>query len=66
MDVSPTTAFTTVFAFPRHAERILRPLGKNGATALLRLMTFVLLCTGVQTLRDGMSELLEPWTLTGR
>lgn len=56
----------TVFIFLRYAERILRPLGKNGTTVFLRLMAFVLLCIGVQILWDGMSELLEPWKLARR
>ena len=56
----------TVFVFLRFAERILRPLGKNGTTVFLRLMAFVLLCIGVQILWDGMSELLEPWKAVRR
>lgn len=56
----------TVFVFLRFAERILRPLGRNGTTVFLRLMAFVLLCIGVQILWDGMSELLEPWKAVRR
>jgi small neutral amino acid transporter SnatA (MarC family) len=63
MDASPIAALKTVFVFPHHAERILRPLDKDSATPLLRLMAFLRLRIGVQIPWDGLSELLEPWKL---
>lgn len=56
----------TVFVFLRFAERLLRPLGRNGTLVFLRLSAFVLLCVGVQIMWDGLAELLEPWKATRR
>ncbi|MGV3570627.1 MAG: MarC family protein [Ramlibacter sp.] len=46
------------FAF-RCAEALLRPLGEAGTLVFLRLAAFILLCLGVQIIRDGASEMLS-------
>ena len=43
----------------RYATRLLRPLGEVGQIVFMRLMAFILLSIGVQTMWDGASALLQ-------
>ncbi|MCL2656636.1 MAG: MarC family protein [Betaproteobacteria bacterium] len=44
----------------RFADRIVKLLGETGTTVFLRLAAFVLLCIGIEILRSGLFELIEP------
>lgn len=47
------TAAATIYAYFRYANRIMRRLGATGASVVLRLSAFILLCIGVQICWSG-------------
>ncbi len=42
----------------RNADRVLRRLGRTGASVVLRLSAFILLCIGVQIIWNGAAQLI--------
>lgn len=57
--VGVTLIAATIFVCFRYADRIMRGLGDTGASVVLRLSAFILLCIGVQILWNGASALGE-------
>jgi multiple antibiotic resistance protein len=53
-----TLTAATIFVCFRYSERIMRGLGATGASVVMRLSAFILLCIGVQIFWNGAYALL--------
>ena len=55
--IGVTLIAVTILVCYRYADKMLRALGANGTSVLVRLSAFILLCIGVQILWNGVSAL---------
>jgi len=49
-----------VWAIYRYAERLAHPLGERGTRILTRVLSFLLMCVGIQILINGITDVLRP------
>lgn len=52
-------AGSTVLICYRYADKLLKPLGKNGIMIFLNFSAFILLCLGIQTAWGGLHNLIS-------
>ncbi len=60
MSVAALAVAALVWVVYRYAERLAHPLGEAGTRILTRVLSFLLLCVGMQILINGITDVLRP------
>ena len=60
MSAAALAVAVLVWVVYRYAERLAHPLGEGGTRILTRVLSFLLLCVGVQILLNGITDVLRP------
>jgi multiple antibiotic resistance protein len=60
VSVAALAVAALVWAIYRYAERLAHPLGERGTRILTRVLSFLLMCVGIQILINGITDVLRP------
>jgi multiple antibiotic resistance protein len=60
MSLAALAVALTIWVVYRYAERLAHPLGESGTLILTRVLSFLLMCVGIQILINGITDVLRP------